>query len=115
MKRTGATILSLALAMILVSSLGNGVSYVHGKKDRNRQVVILDCAVTTEGGMTVIAYDKSSSVDINLALEDDHLDVSCAENVAHLLDNKFKKEAVTFVTGTNPERAGSTRFIFVKK
>ena len=114
MKKTVTTILSLALAMILVSSLGNGVSYVHGKKDRNRQVVILDCAVTTQG-IEVIAYDKSSSVDINLALEDELPDVSCAENVAHLLDNKFKKEAVTFVTGTHPERAGSTRFTFVKK
>ncbi len=114
MKRTVTTILSLALAMILVSSLGNGVSYADGKKDRERKVVIVECIKTASGlFIQVDVFDKSSSVDIMLPAEDTTPDFSCAENVAFLLKNKFRMEDVSSV----PDGffRGTTRYTFVKK
>ncbi len=88
MKRTGAAIFTLAMTLILLSSLGNGVSWAHGKnkykKVRVRDVVLLDCKVDK----TVSSFD---STDPEIAAELTGLPSdSCAVAVAFLLNHGFK-------------------------
>ena len=88
MKKTVTTILSLALALILVSSLGNGVTYADGKrkykKVKMREVVLLDCKVDK----TVSSFD---STDTEIAAELAALPSdSCAFAIAFLLNHGHK-------------------------
>ena len=117
MKKTVTTILSLALALILVSSLSSGVIYANGRHHRDRQVVIMDCDLETALGIIVTHFDKSSSVDVMLPVEETTngctvLLCSCAENVAFLLNNNFREENATSALG---RVSITTRYTFVKK
>ncbi len=113
MRETGTTVLSLALAMILVSSLSSGVIYA----DREREVVILDCRVVA-GSLVVTQFDSFPAIGAgNLPLFPPFLIPatvqSCAESVAFLLNNKFKMEDVTQATVGFIH--ATIRYTFVKK
>ena len=91
MKKTVTTMLSFALALILVSSLSSGVILAKGdddhdnrKKNKNKyetviDVAILDCANLAAGGVTAMfsAFDGPMDVAMEVGMV-----ASCAENVA---------------------------------
>ena len=95
MKKTVTTILSLALALILVSSLSSGVIYANGKKKyktvKVRDVLIVDCLAL---GMpaTFIAFDASFDVSMDAKLAEFGVSSSCAVNLAILLSAHFKSQ-----------------------
>ena len=101
MKKTGTTVLSLALALILVSTLSSGVILADDDDDDNRKknkkkyhtvydVAILDCDLV---GMTAafLAFDSSDA--ITLPGETVAVD-SCAVDLAFLLSLGFEIEDV---------------------
>ncbi len=117
MRKTVTTILSLALALILVSSLSNGVIYA----DREREVVILDCTgFFSAPFMRVTAFDSFPDISTDLpafppslaAAEVPPTFASCAETVAFLLNHKFRMEDVTAISSFSQL---TTRYTFVKK
>ena len=112
MKKTVTTILSLALALIMVSSLSSGVILAkgdddHDKREKNknkyhtvRDVAILDCFTDDTGIMTVKAFDISEVPDGILV----NLDDSCAASLALLLNAGFGKHSNTGIAaGFSPD------------
>ena len=106
MKKTVTTILSLALALILVSSLSSGVTYAKGfdkikdhfKKKATyhtvRDVAIMDCLAVTNGNggkIVVVAFDISEVPDVFMVSSED----SCAATLALLLSAGFGKHSNT--------------------
>jgi multisubunit Na+/H+ antiporter MnhF subunit len=116
MKKTVTTILSLALAIIMVSSLSSGVILANGERGRDRQVVIFDCTqIATVSVIFVSAAD--SSIDAPVIVPSDlnvPLITPCAQTFADMLNAKFKVEDITssldFVAG-----GMTTRYIMIKK
>ncbi len=116
MKKTVTTILSLALAMILVSSLSSGTAYA----SKERKVVILDCGPDPfEPGLrplVVTGFQSSTADDFGITVGAfmESSPTTCAGGIAIMLDNKFKMEDVdaflhqVFVTLFS-------RYTFVKK
>jgi len=106
MKKTVTTILSLALALILVSSLSSGVSYAKGfdkikdhiqskikyKTVKVHEVVVLECVLPGSGvASTVNAFFGSDTIMLPA-------DTSCTANLAFLLGEKYRLEtALTFI------------------
>ena len=91
MKKTVTTILSLALALILVSSLSSGVSYAHAKnkykKVKVREVAILDCGFPVPLQLLVTGFHTNAVDDVPMIMVDiDNCDVA----IVSLLDSKFK-------------------------
>jgi len=117
MRKTVTTILSLALALILVSSLSSGVILAKGdddhdnrKKNKNkyhtvRDVAILDCLAVTDGNggkIVVVAFDISGDLpDLIVVNTND----SCAASLALLLKAGFRK---------HDESTGVETFILAK-
>jgi|GEM_PF-3772748 len=94
MKKTVTTILSFALALIMVSSLGSGVSYADGKKKykkvRVRDVVIMDCdAIGMAAGFINFDASFDPTTDPKLA---EFPAASCAASFASLLNAGFKPQ-----------------------
>ena len=102
MKKTVTTILSLAMAIIMVSSLASGVILAKGdddhdnrRKNKNKyktvtmhDVVILECVLPGSGmASTVNAFFGSDTIMLPA-------DTSCTANLAFLLDEKFRLETV---------------------
>ena len=120
MKKTVTTMLSLALAMILVSSLGNGVILADDddeEKDRRRgrEVVIFDCThIATVPVIFVSAADSSMGAPMIEATTDPFEPVFCAQTFADLLNAKFKVEDITTLLDF-PTGALITRYIMIKK
>jgi len=120
MKKTVTTMLSLALAMILVSSLGNGVILADDddeKKDRRRgrEVVIFDCAkIVTLTVIFVTAVDSSMGAPMIEATTDPEDPVFCAQTFADLLNAKFKVEDITTVIDLM-DGLITTRYTMIKK
>ena len=115
MKKTVTTILSLALAMILVSSLGNGTVYGH-----DREVAFLDCGPDPFDPFVrplVVNESQSSTGDdfgITVAAFGESSPTTCAEGIAIMLDNKFKIEDVGVGLHSMLDLLFS-RYTFVKK
>ncbi len=112
MKKTVTTMLSFALALILVSSLGSGVILAKGDDDHDnreknknkfhteRDVAIVDCLGNSFGVMTVSAFDISEVPDGIIV----NLDDSCAASLALLLNAGFGKHSNTGIgTGVVPD------------
>ncbi len=105
MKKTVTTILSLALAIIMVSSLSSGVILAKGdddhdnrKKNKNKyhtvhDVAILDCTSEAFFGAPLIFSAFNGPDDIMLPAED-----GCAANLAFLLNIGFGKQDVGLVS-----------------
>ena len=110
MKRTGATILSLALALILVSSLGSGV--ILAKSPKEYQVAILHCVTAAQSPGIVESFDGPEDITLSAELPAPDTDNSCVVNLAFLLNKGFKVEgsATLFMTG-----AVWDRYTFSKK
>ncbi len=110
MKRTGAAILSLALAMILVSSLASGV--ILAKSLTERDVAILDCGFVLGGGeaLLVIGFETNApfenTPDIVIGI------TTCVEGIALLVDDRFKMEDGS--AGMNGQNIFS-RYTFLRK
>ena len=127
MKKTGTKIFTLALAMILVSSLSSSVIYAKGDDNdddryRGREVVIFDCQqalvlvnlspISFLSKFFVVASDSSSGAPI--------IDPSvfpagalpiltpCAQTFADLLNAKFRVEDLTMTGATS-------RYTMIKK
>ena len=110
MKKTVTTILSLALALILVSSLSSGVILAKGdddhdnrKKNKNKyvtvsffDVAILDC-FATGGTMIVVAFDfvATEGGDVSGIVPGD----TCAFALASLQSTGFKAQSNYFLGG----------------
>jgi len=118
MKKTVTTILSLALAMLLVSSLGNGTVYGH-----EREVVILDCGPDPfEPGARplVVTESQSSTADdfgITVAAFMESSPTTCAEGIAIVLNKKNKKKFKMENVDTILTMFGTvfSRYTFVRK
>ncbi len=114
MKKTVTTILSFALAIILVSSLSSGVSYADGKKKytkvRVREVVILDCdAMGIPANTYVFDASFDTTADPKLA---EFPAPGCSASIALLLNAGFKSQDFgTYVLGVG---AGFSRHTFVR-
>ena len=91
MKETGTTIFTLALAMILVSSLSSGVIYANDSKGRDVEVVILDCGVAEGGpmGFLVTALHDNTDVDFGIVVAT----TECVDAIAAILKARFKMES----------------------
>ena len=111
MKKTVTTILSLALALILVSSLSSGVILAKGddghdnrKKNKNkyetvRDVVVFPCAIvgftepiTLDVVAAVSVFSGSTVVPIDPSIVPE-VDDPCAEAIGVLIKYNFKIEA----------------------
>ena len=124
MKKTGTTIFTLALALILVSTLSSGVILADDddeKKDRRRgrEVVIFDCAqIATVPIIFVSAVDSSMGAPMidpsEFPFEGDPIIVSCAQTFADMLYLKFKVEDITTTYDFLGMRV-VTRYIMIKK
>ena len=114
MKKTVTTMLSLALALILVSSLSSGVILAKGdddhdkrKKNKNkyetvRDVGILSC-ISAPGFPPVFDSFDDSTTEIALPGEDVVFPTTspCSVNIAVMLHEKFRMVDVsTFVAGS---------------
>ncbi len=113
MKKTFTTILSLALALILVSSLSSGV--ILAKGDHEREVVIFDCVqISIVSDIFVRAADSSMGAPmIDVSTDPENL-TSCSQTFADLLNLKFKVEDIT----TSFDFMGTgllTRYTMIKK
>ncbi len=110
MKRAVTTILSLALALILVTSLGSGVILAKGPKEH--QVAILHCMTPAGFPGMVESFDGPEDITLPAELPAPDTDNSCVVNLAFLLTNGFKVEgsATLFMTG-----AVWDRYTFSKK
>ncbi len=109
MKKTVTTILSLALAMILVSSLGNGVTLAKGPSDnasdrgkeraryhKVRDVGILECSTLPA---TPGAFEFFDGPD-DITLPDDAESLLCVPNLNFLLNTGWRIEGLgTFFVG----------------
>ena len=103
MKKTVTTILSLALAIIMVSSLSSGVILAKDHDDdddddryRGREVVIFDCTkIPTVPVIFVSAADSSMGAPMIDATTDPASPTFCAQTFADLLNAKFKVEDIT--------------------
>ena len=117
MKKTVTTILSLALALILVSSLSSGVILANGERGRDRQVVIFDCKqLSTVLIIFVSAADSSTDAPEIFPTTDLENPVSCAQTLSDLLNAKFKVEDITSSLDFATMGAGMvTRYIMIKK
>jgi hypothetical protein len=121
MKKTVTTILSLALALILVSSLSSGTAYGKGKKDP--QVVIMDCGPSELGplGFLVTALHRNTDDDFGIVVVGEGVPTPCVEAIAAILKARLKMENSS--GSFNPEIApfllnsGAlySRYTFVKK
>ncbi len=111
MKKTVTTILSLVLALILVSGLGSGVSNAHGKTRYNtvrvHHVAIVDCLAATDG-MMVSAFNISPDLPDGVGIMGDE---TCAETLAVLLNGGFRMEGSTGITEFTGPRS---RYTLVK-
>jgi len=124
MKKTGTTILSLALAMILVSSLSSGVILADDDDDDDKKkryktvkvinVVIMDCETDPTGfTMELIVTRFESSADENVPVIMVGMD-TCTFATAAMLSNKFKMQDNS--AGFDPDfRTLASRSIFVRK
>ena len=121
MKKTFTTIFSLALAIILVSSLSSSVILAKGDDDHDnreknknkfhtvRDVAILDCLAITNDGMEVINFDISGDLpDVIMVDRGD----SCAASLALLLKAGFRKHDDNTGLHTFDPRS---RYTFVRK
>ena len=95
MKRTGATILSLALAMILVSSLGSGVILAKGPKVHD--VAIMECGFNSMAGTDLIVLGFHSTPEgnvpeITIFEEGVTLATNCVDGMAIMLSKKYKMQ-----------------------
>ncbi len=99
MKKTGTTILSLALALILVSSLSSGVILAKEKKTKYKtvkvhQVAILEC-LTSFGAIVVDAFDFSGELPDDVMIMTGDL---CAASLASLRNAGFEMQGNTGIT-----------------
>ncbi len=117
MKKTGTTILSFALALIMVSSLGYGVIDAHGKKKYRkvtvRDVVLLHCAPDDLMPLSwplIVSFIQNGSGDLPAELV---VGMECAQGVEIMLNNKWKMQAgsASFHPGFGLQGSGYT---FVK-
>ncbi len=90
MKRAVTTILSLALALILVTSLGSGVILAQGPKEH--QVAILHCMTPAGFPGMVESFDGPEDITLPAELPVPDTDESCVVNLAFLLNKGFKLE-----------------------
>jgi len=100
MKKTGTTIFTLALALILVSTLSSGVILADDDDDDDKKkryktvkvidVVILDCGIDPTGftmNLIVTGFDSSTDEKVpEIAVGMD----TCTVATAAMLSNKFK-------------------------
>ena len=127
MKKTVTTILSLALALIMVSSLSSGVILAKGdddhdnrKKNKNkyetvREVAILDCVSSpVTAGATLMFSSFDGPVDVAMLLPM-MFGGPCAEKVAVVLNEGFKLEGVdTAIFSGGPGGASLSRHTFMR-
>ena len=100
MKKTVTTMLSLALAMILVSSLSSGVILAKG---RDAEVVIFDCGLDefAQTGFLVIAlHIMIEADDFGIIPADMGAATTCVDAIAVMLKAHFKMESSG--SGFNP-------------
>ncbi len=100
MKKTVTTILSLALAIIMVSSLSSGVILAKG---RNVEVVIFDCGIdefAPAAGFLVIALHENTGDDFGITPADIGAATLCVDAIAVMLKAHFKMESSG--SGFNP-------------
>ncbi len=122
MRKTVTTILSLALALILVSSLSSGV--ILAKTVKVHHVVILDCGIDEFETFTFVVTGLQSSTgdefDITVATFEELYPTSCVEGMAAILEAGFKM--LNIIGGFNPTLATSfpgsealfSRYTFLK-
>ena len=123
MKKTVTTMLSFALALILVSSLSSGVILAKGddhdnrKKNKNkyetvREFAILDCISSPIAlGVPVMFSFFDGPADV---ATDISTGMSCAENVAVVLDARFKLEGVDTAIFSGGPGASLSRHTFMR-
>ena len=101
MKKTVTTILSLAMAIIMVSSLASGVILAKGNKIKYRtitvrEVAILEC-VSAPGTVGIVSFFDGPD-DIMLPMEAS--DETCRASLDFLVNKNFEIEDVgTFLPG----------------
>ena len=100
MKKTGTTIFTLGLAMILVGSLSSGVLLAKG---RNVEVVILDCGfddflVLNPGTLAVTGLNRNTDDDFGITVIGTPNNggfatpTECVEAIAVILKARFKMQ-----------------------
>ena len=124
MKKTVTTILSLALALILVSSLSSGVILAKGPSDNasdrgkeraryhtERDVAFLDCGFKPDFGMSffVTGFHSTPEGDVLGIVV---LDTTCVEGTTILLSNKYKMQ--DGAGGTDMFNNAGTRYMFLR-
>ncbi len=99
MKKTGTTIFTLALALILVNTLSSGVILADDDDDDKKKryktvkvidVVIVDCGIDPTGftmNLVVTGFDSSTDENVPMIVVGDTF---CVEATAAILSNKFK-------------------------
>ncbi len=128
MKKTVTTILSLALALILVSSLSSGVILAKGdddhdnkKKNKNKyetviDVAIMDCLADNVGDLKVSAFD--SHVDAGPAAPMIMIADFCGPSLFSLLEVGFRIQSETSVAAAGGMSFGNdprSRYTFLRK
>ena len=130
MKKTVTTILSLALALILVSSLSSGVILAKGdddhdnrKRNKNkyhtvRDVAILDCGFNQNAGpiLVVLGFYTTPEVDLPEMIVPFEMGgptaTTCVEGTAILLSDKYKLQ--DGAGGVESFQSVVTRYMFLK-
>ena len=122
MKRTSTMIFSLALAIILVSSLSSGVLYGDDRRGRDFDVVILDCGIdefdTPNFPFEVTAINHNNGDVLDEIVE---FTTTCVEGIAVLLKARFKMEnssggfnTVMAMSGFGGSMSLFSRYTFVR-